>query len=245
MKNYIDKKVVLSIIMLLFIIFTSTVYSNTVEDKSLKDPKIIYLTFDDGPDKKVTDRVLNILNDYNVKGTFFVVGEQFKGNETTLNRIHKEGHTLGLHSYTHDFSKLYSGNYVNNSLFMKEMIRCQQELKSITGVNTNILRFPGGSYKRINADLASKFKTNNYKVYDWTHSAEDGVDVTSPSSTLFRNSLKKIPTHKKSPGIILLMHCNASNKNSAEALPRIIEHYKKEGYKFLPITESTPEYSSE
>lgn len=240
MRICINKKTAFIMAIVLFISFTSTVYSSSQKEE--QQEKIIYLTFDDGPDKKVTDSILDILNEENVKGTFFVVGQQFKGNETTLKRIHSEGHTLGLHSYTHDFNKLYRGNKVNNTFFMSEMLRCQKELKEITGVNATVLRFPGGSYKRLNNDLISEFSKNGFKVFDWTHSAEDGVDVNAPSSVLFKNSLKKIPSSKKSPGVILLMHCNASNKNSAIALPRIIEHYKSKGYKFLPITNNTPEY---
>ncbi|MEG0371294.1 MAG: polysaccharide deacetylase family protein, partial [Clostridium sp.] len=210
-----------------------------------QEEKIIYLTFDDGPSKKVTEDCLDILKKNNIKSTFFVVGEQFKGNEDILIRIKNEGHSLGLHSYTHNFSKLYNGNVVNQDFFINEMLKCQSDLKEITGVHSNILRFPGGSHKRLNSELLNKLRNHNLKVYDWTHSSEDAINLNTPPNLLFKKSLKKIPSSKKSPGVILLMHCNASNKNSILALPLIIEHYKKEGYKFLPITSETAEYYSE
>ncbi|MEF9934524.1 MAG: polysaccharide deacetylase family protein [Clostridium sp.] len=212
---------------------------------SSPEQKIIYLTLDDGPDSIVTGKCLDVLNKYKVKGTFFVVGEQFEGNEDVLKRIVKEGHSVGLHSYTHDFPKLYHGNTVNLSFFMDEMLNCQEELYKLTGVKSNILRFPGGSYKRLSNSVLTELHSRNLKVFDWTHSSEDAVNLNASPYTLYQKSLKKIPSGKKSPGVILLMHCNSSNKASVKALPLIIEHYIKEGYTFKVIDNTTPEYYAE
>lgn len=240
--NYNKKIISYLLATIVFSIIFTTGFSYFPKEES---KKVIYLTFDDGPAKKVTTDVLDILEEYKVKATFFVVGEQFKGNEDILKRIHSDGHSLGLHSYTHNFSKLYKGNVVNKEFFINEMLQCQNELKEITGINARILRFPGGSHKRLSKDLLSELREHNLKVYDWTHSSEDGVNLKASPDTLFKKSLKKIPSCKESPGVILLMHCNASNKNSVKALPSIIEHYKNEGYEFKIITEDTPEYHCE
>ncbi|KMT23129.1 polysaccharide deacetylase family protein [Clostridium cylindrosporum] len=247
MRCLLSKKIIASLCvsLLLLISFISIIPKNSYAYSQNTNEKIIYLTFDDGPSKKVTEDVLDILQAYKVKATFFVVGEQFKGNESVLKRIHNEGHSLGLHSYTHNFSKLYNGNIVNQEFFIGEMLECQKELKEITGVESTILRFPGGSHKRLSDSLLDELNKHNLKVYDWTHSSEDAVNLKSPPCKLFKNSLKKIPSCKKAPGAILLMHCNGSNKNSVKALPLIIEHYQKEGYKFLTITPNTPVYHCE
>ena len=242
--KHTNKKFILYLLLtacLIFFIGTGFTY-DTQESECTK--KTMYITFDDGP-SAVTSEVLDILKEHNIKATFFVVGQQFKGNEEILKRIHEEGHSLGLHSYTHNFSKLYRGNIVNKDLFINEMLQCQAELKEIIGVETNILRFPGGSHKRLSEGLLSELKKHNLKVYDWTHSSEDGANTKAPPSVLFRKSLKKIPSSKKAPGAILLMHCNTSNVNSAKVLPDIIKHFKEEGYEFLKITPDTPEYHCE
>ncbi|MEG0133830.1 MAG: polysaccharide deacetylase family protein [Clostridium sp.] len=242
MRKIYYKKIILIVFSLILLIIPVTTSFAKVKDPN---EKVIYLTFDDGPDRFVTGSCLDILKKYKVKATFFVVGEQFSGNEEVLKRMVNEGHSLGLHSYTHDFPNLYHGNNVNMPFFMDEMLKCQEELYSITGVKANILRFPGGSYKRLSNEVLSELRKHNLKVFDWTHSSEDAVNLKASPYTLYQKALKKIPSGKKSPGVILLMHCNASNKSSLQALPLIIEHYIKEGYTFKAIDSTTPEYYAE
>ncbi|MEF9952715.1 MAG: polysaccharide deacetylase family protein [Clostridium sp.] len=242
MTNNVQSKILilfLTLILSFIPITTSFAKINEAENK------VIYLTLDDGPDNFVTGRCLDILNEYKIKATFFVVGEQFEGNEDVLKRIVKEGHSLGLHSYTHDFPKLYHGNRVNLSFFMEEMLHCQSDINKITGIKPTILRFPGGSYKRLSNEVLTELRKHNLKVFDWTNSSEDAVNLSASPYTLYQKALKKIPSGKKAPGLILLMHCNASNKNSLKALPLIIEHYIKEGYTFKTIDANTPEYYAE
>lgn len=195
--------------------------------------KVIYLTFDDGP-SVITNKILDILKEKDVKATFFLIGNQIVGFEDTVKKIHKEGHSVGLHTYTHKFKRIYR----NNDNFIKEMTDCRNEINKITGTNPNIIRFPGGSRKRLNNEFLNKLHKDNFKIYDWNVQVSDGIKPKTPSSKLFREATKD--TASISP-IILLMHCDYMHKNTCTALPKIIEYYKQQGYVFKPITENTSE----
>lgn len=200
-----------------------------------KAPKYVYLTFDDGPTHVVTDALLDVLKKENVKATFFIVGKEIIGKELILKRIYNEGHALGLHTYSHNFKKIYR----STDQFIDEMKKTSNKIKEITGSTSNIIRFPGGSSKRLNAFTLNNLHKNNFKIYDWNVNLCDGVDPNLSVSQLIRNS-KAIRGNKNMA--IILMHCNSNNKNTVKALSGIIKYYRNLGYKFRPITEKTPEY---
>ena len=199
-----------------------------------QEEKEIYLTFDDGPGGKVTTDVLDILKREDVPATFFLIGNQIKGQEDLVKRMVIEGHSLGLHSMTHNRSKLYS----SNQIFLKEMLECQKTINEACGVSPSILRFPFGcnnnSY-HLKKTLVDLLHENNLKIYDWNQDSTDGANPNASPSTYIKRSKSN-----KSP-IILLMHCGYINKNSAKALPEIIKYYKDEGYKFKVISNETEE----
>lgn len=199
-----------------------------------EEEKIIYLTFDDGPGGKVTTEVLDILQKEKVPATFFLIGEQIKGQEETLKRMVDEGHSLGLHSMSHSKSKLYS----SNEMFLKEMLDCQKTINEACGITPSILRFPFGcnnnSY-HLKQTLVDLLHENNLKIYDWNVDSTDGANHNASPSTY----IKRAKSDKSN--IILLMHCGYMNKNSAKALPEIIKYYKDQGYTFKPISNDTDE----
>ena len=196
--------------------------------------KVIYLTFDDGPSNKVTNKVLDILKEKEVKATFFLIGNQINGLEDVVKRTYDEGHSLGLHTYTHKFNKIYC----NEDKFIQEMFDCRNEINKVVGISPNIIRFPGGSCKRLSKSYLNKLHDNKFKIYDWNLDNSDGIDPKLSPSKLYRNAIKG---SEKLPNIILLMHCTSMNKNTYKALPQIIEYYKSHGYEFKTITEDTPE----
>lgn len=226
-------------IILFFVIMLSCIYP--LEDGKVRaidgdisaKKKVIYLTFDDGP-SVVTDKVLDILKENDVKATFFLIGNQIEGYEDMVRRINKEGHSIGLHSYTHNFKKIYS----NKDNFMKEMYESRDEIKKVAGVSTNILRFPGGSSKRLNDEIFNLLHSCNFKIYDWNMCVSDGLRPKTAPNKLFEEATKG---ETKPNPIILLMHCDYMHKNTCEALPSIINYYKKAGYEFRVIDEGTPE----
>ncbi|WP_315078926.1 polysaccharide deacetylase family protein [uncultured Clostridium sp.] len=207
---------------------------NTNEETNNYKKKVIYLTFDDGPSYKITNKVLDILKEKEIKATFFLIGNQIEGKEDTVKRINNDGHSIGLHTYTHKFNCIYC----SEDKFIQEMIDCRNEINRVVGISPNIIRFPGGSYKHLNKKYLKKLHDNNLKIYDWNLDNEDGLNPKIPPYKLYR---KAINGSKDLPNIILLMHCTDMHKNTCKALPEIIEYYKSQGYEFRTITEDTPE----
>jgi peptidoglycan-N-acetylglucosamine deacetylase len=197
--------------------------------------KVVYLTFDDGPDTNVTDDILNTLKTYNIKATFFVIGNQIKGTENVLERIAMDGHSIGLHTWSHNYKYIYA----NNDNFINEMNWTFNEVKRVTGIESHILRFPGGSTKRLNEQLLDKLHSLNYSVFDWNATTGDGMYPNNPPERLLANLTS--PGSKYSTTIVL-MHNRSNNVSTSKALPSIIEYYQKLGYSFEAINETTPEY---
>lgn len=203
------------------------------QNKIEKGEKVIYLTFDDGP-SVLTNRILDILKEEDVKATFFLIGNQIDGFEDVVKRINDEGHSIGLHTYSHNFKKIYC----NKSSFINEMVDCQVEIVKVTGSSTNIIRFPGGSRKLLNSELLNQLHDYNFKIYDWNMETKDGLNPKLPPDRLYREATKKC---EQSSNIFLLMHCDYMHKNTCKALTRIVKYYKEQGYEFKAITEETPE----
>lgn len=219
---------------ILCLLITYNVKVNAQQSNDINRKKV-YITFDDGPTYVITNEILDVLKEYNVKATFFIVGKEIGGKEQILKRIYKEGHGIGVHTYSHNFKSIYR----SENSFVNENILAAQRVKEVTGFYPKAVRFPGGSSKILTESLLEKLHKNNFKIYDWNASLEDGVNAYLNENTLLKNSLK-IKGDKDN--VIILMHCNSNNKNTVKALPKIIEKYKSEGYSIEPITDSTREY---
>jgi len=234
-KKYARKVTVLLMLLLLIFMQTqATAFLGTVSASNI-DKKTVYLTFDDGPIPIVTDKILDTLKENDIKATFFVVGKEIHEREHLLKRIHEEGHAIGLHTYSHNFKKIYS----NSNIFIDEMLKTQEEIKKVVGHTSNIIRFPGGSEGRLTQNFLDKLHENNLKVYDWNVNTYDGVNATMPVQKLINNGTKYKDSYSR---LIILMHCNSNNKNTIKALPEIIRYYKSIGYEFKIITDDTKEY---
>ncbi|AQS06235.1 polysaccharide deacetylase family protein [Clostridium beijerinckii] len=196
--------------------------------------KIIYLTFDDGPSSKVTNSVLDVLKENKVHATFFLIGNQIEGKEDVVKRIYDEGNGIGLHTYTHKIRKIYS----SEDAFIKEMIKCRDEINKAIGISPNIIRFPCGSNKRLNKKYLKRLHDEGFKIYDWDLDNTDGLNSRLSPDTLYRKAIKGSENRQN---IILLLHCTDMHKNTCKALPQIIKYYKSKGYEFKVITEDTPE----
>lgn len=197
--------------------------------------KIIYLTFDDGPSSTVTKDILDILKEQNIKASFFIIGYKIEGREDLLKRMHNEGHSVGLHTYTHKCNVIYS----SENSFLEEMTKTENEVKKILGFSPKIIRFPTGSKNHLTTSLLEKLHTNEYKIYDWNLSLSDGINYRTPVDKLYNEATRKCVNPNK---IFLLAHCDGTNENTCKVLPKIIKHYKDCGYEFKAITENTPEY---
>jgi peptidoglycan-N-acetylglucosamine deacetylase len=206
-----------------------------VDDQNTVERRLVYLTFDDGPSFNVTNKLLDALKRENVKATFFVVGKEIQGKEAMLKRMHEEGHTIGIHTYTHNFKLIYK----SEEYFIDEMRKTAALVKEIIGIAPTAIRFPGGSDKILNQEFLNKLHANGFKVYDWNVNLGDGLDAHLTEGKLLQNA-KKV---KGNPNVrIILAHNNSNNKRTYMALPVIVKYYREQGFEFSRINESTPEY---
>lgn len=196
----------------------------------------VYLTFDDGPSTN-TQKILDILDQYDVKATFFVLGKESDSAKESLKKIVEAGHTLAMHSYTHKYSDVYESVESFAADFAKE----QEYLYDVTGVVCNVYRFPGGSSNTVSKinmkDCAKYLDSQGVRFFDWNISSGDGGSYLVPVETLVENCTKNISKHSTS---VILMHDSAGKSTTVEALPTIIETIlEMEDTVILPITDET------
>ena len=198
--------------------------------------KTIYLTFDDGPGPH-TARLLDILKKYDAKVTFFVTGYNDNYNEL-LKREIDEGHTVGLHSYTHNYGLIYA----SIDSYMEDLLKIQDKVKKYTSIESKIIRFPGGSSNTISrkyrtmimTDLTKKVEEIGFRYFDWTISSGDAGN-TKDSNQIFQNVINSL----KEDGVnVVLMHDIKSY--TVDSIEKIIEFGLANGYTFAPLTMNSP-----
>lgn len=206
---------------------TDTSAQNPAHDLS-EDGKIIYLTFDDGPTDSTTPKILDILKHENVKATFFVIGRQIPGREKILQREYEEGHTLGIHTQTHEYKKIYA----TKETLLADIAACKKAIQSaIPDFETDLYRFPGGTFG-VKQELITAVEKAGYRHYDWNASAEDAVQPNAGAEDLLNNVLLSANSKRK---IILLMHDGVGYKATIACLPFLIRHFRTEGYSFRTL----------
>ena len=205
--------------------------------KSEVSDNTIYLTFDDGP-SHLTPQILDILKQEQVAATFFVIGPSLDKYKDVIKRAHDEGHTIALHSNTHNYSYIYSSdeNYFNDLNTIKSRIY------NIIGVNSRIIRLPGGysntvskKYnKNIITRITNKLTENEYYYFDWNVDSKDASGKIS-ADNIYQNTISNLHHGTN----IVLMHDAASKKSTVEALSNIIKYGKNNGYTFAKISKNT------
>ncbi|MGL5676695.1 MAG: polysaccharide deacetylase family protein [Cellulosilyticaceae bacterium] len=208
-----------------------------VYGEEVVEEKVVYLTFDDGPTKGVTEAILDVLKEQDVKATFFVVGKEIIQRENVLKRIYEEGHAIGLHTYSHNLKKIYA----SPETFIEEMQQTEEKINEVLDTQQvfRVIRFPGGSAGRLTEDMLAKLHDKAYRIYDWNVNLEDGVNPGLSSTQLVENAKK---CSRNTTRRIILAHCNTNNKSTPKALPGIIEYYKSQGYVFKAIEDDTQEF---
>ncbi len=198
--------------------------------------QVIYLTFDDGP-SKYTSELLDILAKYNVKATFFVTGRNPSYNYN-ITRAYQEGHSIGLHTNTHNYSTIYSsiGAYFNDLNTISETV------KNLTGEYSKLIRFPGGSSNTVSkitpgimTSLSQLVTEKGYKYFDWNISSGDAEGKVLSSDNYAQNVIKSLGTN---PYYVVLQH--DTNANSVKAVSKIIEYGQAHGYRFEALNTNSP-----
>ena len=195
-----------------------------------------YLTFDDGPSPR-TDEILKILDQYGVKATFFVVGASGEDDLQRMRDIVAAGHTLAIHSYSHDYQKIYA----SVEAYLEDFNQMYTQIVEATGVRPQIFRFPGGSINAYNGgiyqEIIAEMTRRGFVYFDWNAANGDAVSSKIlPAATLAGNALKGVGSKRRA---VILMHDSSSKTTTVEALPAIIEGYQKGGYTFAPLTAAT------
>lgn len=195
----------------------------------------VYLTFDDGPSSN-TAKILDILKEKGVKATFFVVGKEDEESKAMYRRIIEEGHTLGMHSYTHKYSVIYD----SLESFQEDFERIRSYLTEITGVEPTIMRFPGGSSNKVsNLDMREFIRYINDQgitYYDWNVVSGDATSQVYTPEELVENVMKDVVKYDTS---IVLMHDASTKGSTVEALDDIIDQLQAMDMELLPIDENT------
>lgn len=216
---------------------TRSVFVKSPEVKRVNDPsktdKVVYLTFDDGPGPD-TDRLLDILEKYNVQATFFVVNTKMID---TVERIAEEGHTVGIHTATHRFHDIYA----SEEAYFADLYEMQQIIESYTGQTPMLMRFPGGSSNTISrfnrgimTRLTAQVEELGFTYFDWNVDSNDSGG-SKTSSEVYDNVINGI-SRKEAP--VVLMHDIKSY--TVDAVEAIIIWGIDNGYTFLPLDENSP-----
>lgn len=195
------------------------------------DDKIVYMTFDDGPSDN-TKEVLDILDEYHAKATFFVTGHNQACNNY-IKEAYDAGHTIGLHTYTHDYSQIYA----SDEAYFEDLEKVGNMVKEEIGYVPCYIRFPGGASNTISSSYCSGIMSRlteavmekGYQYYDWNCSSGDGDTMTAEE--VYQQSIGSEMNE-----VLLLFHDSEPKDSTVEALPKIIEHYKVRGYEFKAIS---------
>ncbi|MDO5396728.1 MAG: polysaccharide deacetylase family protein [bacterium] len=191
-----------------------------------------YLTFDDGPTKKITPQILDTLRRYDVKATFFEVGAYIRQNTDIARRVYEEGHLIASHSDSHDYDKLYA----TESAFKSEIEASYESIRDVSDDEPfKLMRFPGGSYNAgDHAEEKQEYKKTladmGFYYIDWNALNGDAEGRTKDADGLLEYLKDNMPSGGKN--IVVLMHDASTKQATADALPKIIEYLSSEGYSF-------------
>lgn len=201
-----------------------------IKDIYFSEEKQVYLTFDDGPSKDITPQILDILKEYNIKATFFVLGARVDLYPDTLKREFNEGHYIANHGYSHEYSKIYQ----NRDTVFDEYNRCEDSIRNALGLDYHsfLFRFPGGSrggrYESVKAEARQLLEEYGFAYTNWNCLTGDAAGNKTKDACI----QEMLESKGNQNSIILLMHDANDKSQTVEALPEIIQYYKNEGYTF-------------
>ncbi len=210
----------------------ATEYSEEVQQALNEGRKVVYLTYDDGPSPN-TGTLLDVLDQYGVKATFFINGHP--EYEDALIDIYERGHTVAMHTYSHRYDVVYGGL----ESFANEIITLSDYIEDTIGVRPAIFRFPGGSSTGKTTEVTTYIdylNSNGIVYYDWNVASSDAVEIPLPAVQIYNNVMTGIAGKDIS---VVLMHDAVGKETSIQATALIIESLQEMNALILPITEET------
>lgn len=193
-----------------------------------QEEKIVYITFDDGPTLN-TPEILETLEKYGAKATFFVLEERIVRYKDFIKQIHYSGNVVGLHGVSHS-EMIYS----TPTSPLEEMEKTNKSLKLVLGKGSKLVRVPYGSCYRLTKEQAKLLEQNGYILWDWNVDPRDSVGKIVPEKVM-QNLKRDLEKCKDTP--VILLH---DRKSTAKLLPYLLEYLKSEGYTMLPLDENLP-----
>ena len=194
-----------------------------------EDNGTIYLTFDDGPSDRTPD-ILEILARYDIKATFFVCAGNDEKEQELMRQVAEAGHTIGIHSISHDYEKIYA----SVESYLDDFYETYMSVYNATGIKPQIFRFPGGSINNYNRftymQIIAEMTRRGFVYYDWNVSGEDAVKGADWTS-IYNNILSGIERNTSDRSIVLL-HDSQSKENTVYVLEDVIEELLADGYSF-------------
>ena len=202
--------------------------------------KVVYLTFDDGP-SNLTKPLLDILDQYDIKATFFVMaqGKSKENCAAWMKDIVQRGHAIALHTYTHNYRQIYA----SPQAFLDDFAKMSDFIEQSTGQKITMFRFPGGSVNSFNKKtgkaIIDEMTRRGYTYYDWNVSSGDGADATT-AADVYKNVIRGV--HKNGTSIVL-MHNTSAKSATLSQVANIITTLKKEGYRFDKLNPSVKPFN--
>jgi peptidoglycan/xylan/chitin deacetylase (PgdA/CDA1 family) len=194
--------------------------------KADQKEKAIYLTFDDGPSPEA-GQLLDMLNQYNFKATFFMLGPQMQARPEVVKRMKAEGFGLGLHGITHDKSQVYQSSHAP----AEEMSEDQRILREITGVQTQLVRLPYGSIPYLTEPMRALLDQQDFKIWDWNI---DSRDWETQDERFVQHAIQGIENMERAGETpVVLLH---DKLETVRHLPQLLTYLQKEGYQTKTLT---------
>ena len=204
--------------------------------------KVVYLTFDDGPSTTNTPQVLDILDNYNVKATFFVLGSSIDKSEKAkevLKETVKRGHAIANHTYGHDYSYLYPNRTMNVDNILSDLEKSQNSMKAVLGkdFSTRVIRLPGGYWSwQGRTPMKEAMDNKGYYNVDWNALNKDAEGKKKNADELLQCVKESVEfLGPNADSVVLLMHDTYGKEETVNALPRIIEYLQSQGFEFRSI----------
>ena len=203
----------------------------------LTGQKVLYLTFDDGP-SALTPQILDILDKYDVKATFFVTGFATDCSKY-IKEAYDRGHTIGMHTYSHDYSNVYK----SAEAYYKDLDKISRLCKKELGFIPHYIRFPGGSSNTVSSNYCDGIMTylskdvlkKGYQYYDWNCTNGDAVGGRQPVGKLYKNAVEAAG----GTDLVMLCHDSGDKQTTVDSLSKIIEYYQAEGYVLKAIDDTS------
>ena len=187
--------------------------------------KTVYLTFDDGPTDSTTPHILDVLKAEHVHATFFVIGRQIHRREPILQRTFQEGHTIGIHTFSHEYAAIYA----SPSALLSDIRKCEKAIQTVLpNWSSKLYRFPGGS-ANLSESLVSAVKNAGFTICEWNASVDDAISPAASAKDLYANAVRSASGKNT---VVLLLHDGVGYRETVESLPNIISYFRENGYAF-------------